>query len=140
MQCCSSGILPIVKYTNGIDSDPGQSSRRAKYTFLLTHNIILPGLTFPSNCLPRRFPIKKLCKHLYFITSKLHAQLIVSLKRILITYTVTEIEFFDQCRYLPIMWNQGSAISKMVVAQHTWLTSSRWKQQVPPKRRQLFAD
>jgi len=79
-------------------SDPVQSNRRVKYTFLLIHTILFSLVSvFLVTVFHEDLPLK-LCKHLYLITSELHAQLIVSLIRILIIYTVTEIEFFDQCR------------------------------------------
>jgi len=142
MQCCSSGILPKVKYTNGIDSDPVQSIRRAKYTFLLIHTILFSLVSvFLVTVFHEDFPLK-LCKHLYLIISELHTHLIVGLIRIVTTYTETETEFFAQYRACQLCRIKAARIAKRWQHNTTllWLTSSRWKQQVPLKRRQLFAD
>ena len=86
---------PTIKYTNGIDSDPVQSNRRAKYTFLLIHIILFPLVSvFLVTVFHEDL---KLCKHLCLIISEMYAQRFVSLIRTLIIYTVTEIEFFNQC-------------------------------------------
>jgi len=48
----------------------------------------------------------------------MHTQLIVSTIRTLIIYTVTEIEFFDQCRACQLCRTTTARLAKTVAAQH----------------------